>query len=184
MRSYLLCVAALLLAGCSSQVSQPAPEGGATIFEGARLITGDGGAAIENSAFVVVNNQFTQVGRRGEVQVPAGAARVDLAGKTVMPTMVDLHGHLGFQNVAEGTMSKETFTRENLIDHLERLAYHGVGAVVGIADLAILSADRLEQERLERCGVAKLGLREVVTHGHHPRFRREVKNRNRGNACR
>ena len=109
MRSYLLCAVALLLTGCTSQVSQPGPEGGATIFEGARLITGDGGEAIENSAFVVVNNQFTQVGRRGEVQAPAGAARVDLTGKTVMPTMVDLHGHLGFQNVAEGTMSKETF---------------------------------------------------------------------------
>ncbi len=32
-------------------------------------------------------------------------------------------------------MSKATFTRENLIDHLERLAYHGVGAAVGIGDL-------------------------------------------------
>ena len=52
-----------------------------------------------------------------------------------MPTMTDLHGHLGFQNVAAGTMSKETYTRENLIDHLQRLAYHGVGAVVGIGDL-------------------------------------------------
>jgi imidazolonepropionase-like amidohydrolase len=49
--------------------------------------------------------------------------------------MVDLHGHLGFQNVAAGTMSKETFTRENLIDHLERLAYHGISGVIGIADL-------------------------------------------------
>ena len=49
--------------------------------------------------------------------------------------MIDLHGHLGFQNVAAGTMSKETFTRDNLIDHLQRLAYHGVGAVVGIGDL-------------------------------------------------
>src|SRR5207245_3875874 len=70
-----------------------------------------------------------------DVLVPAGARRIDLAGKTVMPTMTDLHGHLGFQNVAAGTMSKETFTRENLIDHLQRLAYHGVGAVVGIGDL-------------------------------------------------
>ena len=60
---------------------------------------------------------------------------VDLTGKTVMPTMMDLHGHIGFQNIAEGTMSKATFTRENLIDHLERLAYHGVGAVVSIGDL-------------------------------------------------
>jgi len=61
--------------------------------------------------------------------------RVDLTGKTVMPTMVDLHGHFGFQNVPEGTMSKETYTRDNLIDHLQRLAYHGVGAVVGVGDL-------------------------------------------------
>jgi imidazolonepropionase-like amidohydrolase len=49
--------------------------------------------------------------------------------------MVDLHGHIGYQNVPEGSMSKETYTRENLIDHLQRLAYHGVGGVVSIADL-------------------------------------------------
>src|SRR6266436_1440941 len=142
MKSYPLVAASLFLAACSSQVNQEATgTAGTTVFEGARLITGDGGAPIENSAIVVVNNQFTQVGRRGEVQAPAGAARVDLTGKTVMPAMVDLHGHLGFQNVAAGTMSKETFTRENLIDHLERLAYHGIGAVVGIGDLV----DRMKQ---------------------------------------
>src|SRR5258705_13307073 len=49
--------------------------------------------------------------------------------------MIDLHGHIGFQDVAAGTMSKETYTRENLIDHLQRLAYHGVGAIVSIGDL-------------------------------------------------
>jgi imidazolonepropionase-like amidohydrolase len=132
----LLLVLCVLLAACSSQVEAPPPGGaGATVFEGARLITGDGSPAIENSAFIVANNQFTQVGRRGELPIPDGAARVDLAGKTVMPAMVDLHGHFGFQNVAAGTMSKETYTRENLIDHLERLAYHGVAATVGIGDL-------------------------------------------------
>src|SRR5581483_5926676 len=64
-----------------------------------------------------------------------GASRVDLTGKTVMPSLVDLHGHYGFQDVVAGTMSKSFFTRENLIDHLERLAYYGVGAVVGVGDL-------------------------------------------------
>src|SRR6266436_1625238 len=102
-----------------------------TLFRSARAA----GGTIENSAFVVENGLFTQVGRRGELQLPAGAGRVDLTGKTVMPTMVDLHGHLGFQNIPAGTMSKETFTRENLIDHLQRLAYHGVGAAVGVGDL-------------------------------------------------
>src|SRR5262249_33514534 len=104
------------------------------VFEGARLITGDG-STIENSAFVAENGRFTLVGRRADAQVPAGATRVDLSGKTVMPAMVDLHGHVGYQNVAAGTMSKEMFTRENLIDHLQRLAYHGVAAIVGIGDL-------------------------------------------------
>src|SRR5437016_1079251 len=136
MPSYLLFAACLfLVAGSSSQVNGQAPgTTEVTVFEGARLITGDGNT-IENSSFIVENNRFTSVGRRVDVQVPRGAARVDLTGKTVMPTMVDLHGHIGFQNVAEGTMSKETFTRENLIDHLQRLAYHGVGAIVGIGDL-------------------------------------------------
>lgn len=106
-----------------------------TIFEGARLIAGDGGAPIDDSAFIVERNQFTWVGRRADLQAPAGATRVDLRGKTVMPTLVDLHGHIGFQNIAEGTMSKETFTRDNLVDHLQLLAFNGVGAVIGVGDL-------------------------------------------------
>jgi imidazolonepropionase-like amidohydrolase len=131
MRS-LLVLLSLLLAACSSQISGQARV---TVFEGARLITGDGGAAIENSAFIVENGQFTRVGRREAVQVPTGAVRVDLSGKTVMPAKVDLHGHIGYQHDTDGTMAKEYFTRENLIDHLQRLAYYGVAAVVGVGDL-------------------------------------------------
>lgn len=126
-----------LLAGTSwlSHLDGQTAQSGTTVFEGARLITGDGSAPIEDSAFVVRGSLITQAGRRGEVRVPAGAARVDLGGKTVMPALIDLHGHYGFQNIIEGTMSKSFFTRENLIDHLERLAYVGVGAAVGIGDL-------------------------------------------------
>ena len=133
-----LVVCLCLACACSRPAEQQAPTG-VTVFEGARLITGDGRAAIEDSAFIVDNARFAQVGRRGEVNIPAGAAHADLTGKTVMPVMVDLPGHLGFQNVAAGTMSKETFTRENLIDHLERLAYNGVGGVVGVGDLVARS---------------------------------------------
>jgi imidazolonepropionase-like amidohydrolase len=111
---------------------QQAPR--TTVFEGARLIVGDG-TVIEDSAFIMEGTQFTRAGRRGQVQIPAGAARVDLSGKTVIPTKVDVHGHIGYQHDFDGTMAKEYFTRENLIDHLERMAYYGVGGVVGIADL-------------------------------------------------
>jgi imidazolonepropionase-like amidohydrolase len=137
----------LLAAACSSQVESPAPSlAVVTVFEGARLIIGDGSPPIEDSAFIVEDNQFTGVGRQVDLQVPAGAARVDLTGKTVMPAKVDMHGHLGFENVVEGTSSKEYFTRENLIDHLERYAYLGFSAVVSIADLVereIMPGDHL-----------------------------------------
>ena len=131
-----LFASAAFFAACFSLFLQAqAPGANVTIYEGARLIIGDGRAPIETSAFVVQNGQFTAVGKKGSLKVPASAVHVDLSGKTVMPAMVDLHGHLGYQNVPAGTMSKEMFTRENLIDHLERLAYNGIGAVVDVASL-------------------------------------------------
>ena len=123
-RIYLLFIATALLAG---QGRAPA----VAIFEGARLITGDGTAPIENSAFIIQNGLFTRVGRKGQLQIPAGAARVDLTGKTVMPAKVDLHGHIGYQHDVDGTMAKEYYTRENLVDHLQRLAYYGFSAIIG-----------------------------------------------------
>jgi imidazolonepropionase-like amidohydrolase len=107
----------------------------ATLFEGARLITGDGSTPIENSAFLVESTQFTRVGRRGQIPLPAGSKRIDLTGKTVMPAKIDLHGHFGYQHDWDGTMAKEYFTRENLVDHLERLAYYGFSATIGVGDL-------------------------------------------------
>ena len=80
---YLLAASLLFISACSGQVERQAPQAvGVTAFEGARLITGDGSAPIEDSVFIVDNNHFTAIGRRGAVQIPAGAARVDLAGKT------------------------------------------------------------------------------------------------------
>ena len=122
----------LVVAACSSPAARqtPAATHDVTVFEGARLITGDGSAPIENSAFVVENNKFAIIGKRSELQVPPGAAHVDLTGKTVMPAMVDLHSHLGFLRQSDGSMSKENFNRENLLDHLNRYAYHGFAAVI------------------------------------------------------
>ena len=90
-----------------------------TIYEGARLIVGDASAPIENSAFIVNGTRFTQVGRAGQLQAPAGARRVDLRGKTVMPAIVDTHTHLAAN-------------REMLVDQLQRKAYYGVGAAMSL----------------------------------------------------
>ena len=61
------------------------------------------GELVEKHRYVTSNDA---VGKKGEVQAPAGAARVDLTGKTVMPAMVDLHGHLGYQNSDIETLAR------------------------------------------------------------------------------
>ena len=122
---------AIVLAGAAACASPPAaPESNAVLYEGARLIIGDERAPIENAAFVVENGAFAQVGRAGEVEAPAGAARVNLAGKTVMPAIIDAHGHMGYRR--GGDFRVENYTRENLIDHLQRQAYHGVAAFMSL----------------------------------------------------
>jgi imidazolonepropionase-like amidohydrolase len=128
----LLCGSLLVVACFSEAGAQPRTAGPATLFEGARLIVGDGNAPIENSAFLVENNKFTRVGKKGEIQLPAGAVRVDLTGKTVTPALVDVHSHLGFLKQLDGSMSKANFNRENLTDHLNRYAYHGFSAVISM----------------------------------------------------
>jgi imidazolonepropionase-like amidohydrolase len=116
----------LTLVGCSTTKQEAASS--ATVFEGARLITGDGSAPVENSAFVIENAKITAVGRKEDIMPPAGAARVDLTGKTVMPALVDTHTHLGWAIIKTGRIDKDTYSKENLIDHLHRLAYYGVAA--------------------------------------------------------
>jgi imidazolonepropionase-like amidohydrolase len=103
-------------------------SGNATLFEGARLITGEDSPAIENSAFVIMNNRFTQVGKKGQIQAPAGAVRVDLTGKTVIPALIDAHSHLGHAIIKTGRIAKDTYSKDNLIDHLRRIAYYGIAA--------------------------------------------------------
>jgi imidazolonepropionase-like amidohydrolase len=91
----------------------------ATVYEGARLIDGNGGAPVDNAAFVVEGGRFTQVGRVGQLKAPAGAARVNLAGKTVIPALIDTHVHAAD-------------SRDALVDQLRGKAYWGVSAVMSL----------------------------------------------------
>ncbi|HYM18119.1 MAG TPA: hypothetical protein VEU06_06110, partial [Micropepsaceae bacterium] len=95
-----------------------------TVFEGARLIVGDG-TVIENSAFSIQNDRIVRVGRKGEL---TGTTRVDLTGKTVIPALVDAHVHMGYRKGLD--FSQNNYTRENLTDILDRFAYYGVAAIL------------------------------------------------------
>ena len=110
----------LFVCACAPQDDPAGPTGDAMWFEGARLIVGDGSGPIMNAAFLVEEGAFAWVGRVGEAEPSKGATRVDLAGKTVIPGLIDGHNHIGLTNVKDGTDTKENYTRENLIDQLQR----------------------------------------------------------------
>ena len=110
-----VCLALLATVACAP----PAPTSDAVVFEGARLIVGDGSAPIENATFVVDGGNFVQVGTADGVEVPAGASHIDLAGMTVMPAIIDTHTHLGRE-------------REALIEDLRRRAHYGIGAAMSL----------------------------------------------------
>ena len=80
----------------------------ARLYEGARLIAGNGGEPIEDAAFLVDDGVIVAVGRSGELGLPLGAGRVDLADKTVMPMLVGLHGHPGYQQGLSGRFKRSS----------------------------------------------------------------------------
>ena len=102
-----------LLAG----VETPArAQSAVTAYEGARLIVGDG-SVVENGTLIVNGGRIVQAGTG--VAAPAGATRIDLAGKTVMPAIVDTHVHLGP-------------TRERLTRDLKLRGYYGISAALSM----------------------------------------------------
>lgn len=98
----------------------------AVIYEGARLITGDGSPPIEGGAFIVQNGHITAIGSK--VKTPAGVTHVDLSGKTVMPAMINVHAHIGYEGYT--SWGAQNYTAQNVLDHLEREAFYGTAAIL------------------------------------------------------
>jgi imidazolonepropionase-like amidohydrolase len=119
-RLIIAAVAATVAAGLLAGSAAPAgAQAGPTAFEGARLIVGDGSPPIDNATLLIDGARIVQVGAAGDVRVPPGATRVSLAGKTVMPMLIDTHVHL-------------SPTRELLVRDLRRRAYFGVSAALSM----------------------------------------------------
>jgi imidazolonepropionase-like amidohydrolase len=116
------------------------------IYEGARLIAGDSSAPLENSAFLVRNGRIAAIGPKGSLKIPAGAARVDLTGKTVMPTLNNIHLHAGYEGYV--SWSVENHTAENLLDHLEREAFYGVGTAMAMGEQPVQFAIEFQRNQL------------------------------------
>jgi imidazolonepropionase-like amidohydrolase len=80
------------------------------------------------------------------VTAPAGATRVDLTGKTVMPALNNVHIHIGYEGFT--SWSVENHTAENVLDHLEREAFYGVGTAMTMGDQPTDFAIKFQQDQM------------------------------------
>jgi len=112
--------------------SAPAAPSGVKAFIGATLIDGTGAPPIPGGVLIVSHGRIESVGPAASVDVPADAERIDLAGRTVMPGLVNAHGHVG------GTVGLETgpafYSADNVRRQLRLSARYGVTTVNSLGD--------------------------------------------------
>ena len=130
MRNQILMTCGILAAALAIATGQGRQATLATLFEGARLVIGDSSSPIDNGVVVVQDGRIVAVGPSGQVKAPASAARIDVRGKTLMPAMINAHVHIGYEGYT--SWGARNYTAANVLDHLQREAYYGVGATQSV----------------------------------------------------
>lgn len=80
----------LLISAAAVAVTQ-AP---AIVLDNVRVIDGTGAAPIERGRIVITGDRITRVGAADRIAMPAGADVIDMAGRTAIPGLIDLHFHI------------------------------------------------------------------------------------------
>src|ERR1700758_2006833 len=82
----------LFLNTCNFGAAETGSNAGVQAWSGARIIDGTGKPAIENATLIIRNGRIADVGK--DVKIPVGAERIDATGKTIIPGLINAHGHL------------------------------------------------------------------------------------------
>ncbi len=113
---------------CLFASSLSAANEGSIAFVGATIIDGTAAPPLGNGVLVVTDGRVRAIGPASEVGIPAGAERIDVSGKTIMPGMINTHGHVG------DTLGLESghYNRENVLDQLGLYARYGITTVASL----------------------------------------------------
>jgi imidazolonepropionase-like amidohydrolase len=121
---------AAAIAAASSATLPAQSRGSVKAFTGARVIDGTERGPIDNATIVVRDGRVVALGPSASVTVPDGAQRVALAGKTVMPGLVNAHGHVG--NTVG--LQQGHYSADNVLRDLKTYATYGVTTVFSLGD--------------------------------------------------
>jgi imidazolonepropionase-like amidohydrolase len=118
----------------------PAQPAGLTALTHVRVIDGTGGTPLEDATVLIEGNHILAI-RAGGAAVPAAAKVLDLHGDTVIPGLINAHGHLAL--IADGQNSATSYTAENVLAELRQYESYGVTSMLSLG----LNRDLLYQIR-------------------------------------
>jgi imidazolonepropionase-like amidohydrolase len=124
------------------------------VLENFTLIDGTGRSQVAESAMIINDGRITWVGRTAQLKAPADAEIVDLAGKFVMPGIINLHGHIG--NTIDLTQDAKFYTRKSIEDNLHTYASYGVTTVQSMGTDQDLIYQVRNEQRAGRPSVARV----------------------------
>ena len=129
LRAVPVVVALALIGGvaCQSAPVEPtSPAADVTALTNARVIDGTGRTPLEQATVIISDGAIEAVGAASTLAVPDGATVIDMTGKTIMPGMINAHGHV--QRGHDASIP----VREDLVQRLETYASYGVTTVVSL----------------------------------------------------
>jgi imidazolonepropionase-like amidohydrolase len=65
------------------------------LVRASRIIDGTGGSVISDGGVLIEGDRIRQVARQNDLEVPHGTRMIDLGDWTILPGLIDMHGHLG-----------------------------------------------------------------------------------------
>jgi imidazolonepropionase-like amidohydrolase len=133
-------IATWLMLAPLALAAAPDQPAGLTALTHVRVIDGTGGTPLEDATVVIEGNHILAI-RPGATAVPAGAKVLDLHGDTVIPGLINAHGHLAL--IADGQNSATAYTAENVLAELRQYESYGVTSMLSLG----LNRDLLYQIR-------------------------------------
>ena len=146
----------LLLLHCAGP--PPEPEEGLYAFVGASVIDGTGNPPIEDAVLIVRDGRIEDVGAKEVLPPPATANLVDVSGKTIIPGLINTHGHVGQTKGLES--GPDVYSKDNVLAQLQLYARYGVTTVVsmgGDGPEAIELRDGQDTKDLDRARIYAAG---------------------------
>ncbi|OFV95875.1 MAG: hypothetical protein A3F68_01035 [Acidobacteria bacterium RIFCSPLOWO2_12_FULL_54_10] len=113
-----------------SHAQQVGTSSPVTVIQGATLIDPVAGTSIPDSVIVIEGQNIKQIGNANNFKVPTGARVIDATGKTILPGMFSLHGHVGR---SEGLESGQQFyNRERIQRDANAYLYYGITHMISL----------------------------------------------------